>query len=365
MTRLARRPFGSTDDGQAVEAFTLSDGPVEVTVLGYGVRLQSVLVPDRDGVPGEVVLGYDDLAGYLADEAYHGAVVGRFGNRIAGGRFTLDGREHVLPQNFGTSTLHGGPDGFHRRVWAGEEVDGGVRFTLRSPDGDQGFPGTLDAAVTVTLRGTTLRLDYEAAAEAPTVVNLTNHSYLNLRGVGLGPVEDHEVTLTASRYLAVDEDFIPLPGDPADVEGTPLDFRGGFHRLGERLREGHEQLVRAGGYDHCLLLDAPSLTGAAPGDDDAGTAPAAVGVAPAAVVREPTTGRTLTLRTDQPGVQLYSGNMLPGNVGRGGRMMRQGDGLCLETQHLPDSPNRPDYPSTVLRPGERYATSTSFTFGTY
>lgn len=348
MTQLARRPFGSTPDGRAVEAFTLTDGPVQVTVLSYGVRLQSVRVPDRDGRPGEVVLGYDDLAGYLADDAFHGAVVGRFGNRIAGGRFVLDGQEHVLPQNHGTSTLHGGPGGFHARVWEAAEVDGGVRFTLLSPDGDQGFPGTLDVAVTVTLDGTVLRLDYEATTDAPTVVNLTNHAYWNLRGVGLGTVEDHELTLSASRYLPVDVDFIPLPGAPAHVDGTPMDFRSA-RRVGERLRAADEQLLRGGGYDHCLLLDGPSLD---------------PGAAPAAEVHERTTGRTLTVRTDQPGLQLYSGNMLTGEVGRGGRTMRQSDGLCLETQHLPDSPHRADYPSTVLRPGRRYATRTVLTFGT-
>ena len=349
MTRVARRPFGRTDDGQVVEAFTLTDGPVEVTVLSYGVRLQSVLVPDRDGAPGQVVLGYDDLDGYLSDEAYHGAVVGRFANRVAGGRFTLDGREHVLPQNFDTSTLHGGPDGFHARVWHAGEREGGVRFELHSPAGDQGFPGALTAAVTVTLQQRTLRLDYEATTDAPTVVNLTNHAYWNLAGVGRGTVEDHELTVAAARYLPVGEDLIPLPGEPAAVAGTPMDFRDGPRRLGERLRVGDEQIVRAGGYDHCLLLDGSSLE---------------VGTQPAVLVREPTTGRTLTVRTDQPGVQLYSGNMLPGNVGRDGLTMRQSDGLCLETQGLPDAPNRDDFPSAVLRPGQRYATSTLLELGT-
>jgi aldose 1-epimerase len=354
MTDVRRRPFGQDPGGRPVEAYDLvhpgAAGEVRATVITYGARLQSLVVPDRDGSPGEVTLGYDDLAGYLDDESYLGATVGRFGNRVAGGRFTLDGVEHRLPQNHGSTTLHGGPDGFHARVWDAEEVPGGVALRLRSPDGDEGFPGTLDVRVTYTLDGDGLRIAYQATTDAPTVVNLTNHAYWNLAGPGRATVDDHVLRVAASRYLPVDADFVPL-GEPEPVEGTVMDLRDGV-RLGDRVRLADEQLRLAGGYDHCYVLD---------GSDGGG----GDGLGLAAHVHEPSTGRTLEVRTDQPGVQVYSGNQLDGSVaGRGGRAMRQGDGLCLETQHFPDSPNRPSYPSTVLRPGETFRSATLHTFGT-
>lgn len=365
MSGVVRRPFGRAPDGTQVEAFDLTHGAVSVTVIGYGAVLQSVRVPDRDGVVGEVVLGYDDLAGYLADEAFLGAVVGRFANRIAGGRFSLDGREHVLPQNHGRTTLHGGPDGFHAQVWDAEPVTSGVRLRLHSPDGDMGFPGALEVDVTVTLGDAGLRWDYRATTDRATVVNLTNHAYWNLRGApGAGTVEDHEVLLHASRYVPVDAGLVPLPA-LADVAGTVMDFREP-RRVGDRLRSGDPQLVHAQGYDHCWVLDGERTGGtvdATPdaGPDDSGAPPPDLPLA--ARVHEPVSGRVLEVRTDQPGVQLYSGNFLDGSVvGRAGCTLRQGDGLCLETEHLPDSPNRPDFPSTVLRPGEVYATSTAVRF---
>jgi aldose 1-epimerase len=351
---VTRRPFGRTPAGEEVEAFDLAlprpAGEVRVTVITWGARLQSVRVPDRDGTPGEVTLGYDDLDGYLQDTAFLGATVGRFANRVAGGRFTLDGVEHRLPQNEGGNTLHGGPGGFHGRTWQAEVVPGGVELRLRSEDGDMGFPGALDVVVRLTLSEVGLRWDYCATCDAPTVLNLTNHAYWNLRGPGRGTVEDHVLRLRAGRYLPVDEQSVPT-GDPAEVAGTVMDFRAGA-RVGERLRAPEEQLRRVGGYDHCYLLD---------GDGTGGSD----GLPLAATVLEPTTGRVLELRTDQPGLQVYSGNKLDGSVaGRAGTAMRQGDGLCLETQHLPDSPNHPSYPSTVLRPGETFATSTVVAFGT-
>ncbi|WP_336921369.1 aldose epimerase family protein [Aquipuribacter sp. SD81] len=352
MSELVRRPVGTTPDGVEVHALDLSHGPLAVTVLTYGARLQSVVVPDRDGRPGEVTLGYDDLAGYLGDRAFLGATVGRYANRIGGGRFTLDGTEHRLPQNHGTATLHGGADGFHTRVWDAEEAADGVALRLRSPDGDMGFPGAVDVAVTVTLDDDGLRLAYEATTDAPTVVTLTNHAYWNLAGPGTGTVDDHVLTVPAARYLPVDDAFVPL-GDPVPVEGTVFDLRDGA-RLGDRVRHGDEQLRLAGGFDHCYVLD-----GADSGDDGAD------GLALAARVHDPASGRTLEVRTDEPGLQVYTGNQLPGTVaGRDGRVMRQGDGLCLETQHWPDSPNRPSYPSTVLRPGEVLRSTTLHTFGT-
>ena len=348
-----REPFGSLPDGRGVERYVLQAGGLEVAVLAYGAVLQSVRAPDADGTVADVALGYDDLAGYLQDTTYVGAVVGRYGNRIAGGRFVLDGVEHRLPQNHGSSCLHGGPQGFHTRLWSGAEVPGGVELTLTSPDGDMGFPGTLTATARYVLDEDGLTLTYGATTDRPTVVNLTNHAYWNLAGGG--SVEDHVVELPAERFVAVDDRLIPTGLRP--VAGTPMDFRTP-HRLGERLREATEQLRYAQGYDHAWLLDGEELL------DGEGFLDGE-GLHRAARVTDPASGRVLEIDTDQPSVQFYSGNFLDGSVvGRGGRAYRQGDGLCLETQHLPDSPNRPEFPSTVLRPGETYATRTAFRFGT-
>jgi aldose 1-epimerase len=293
------------------------------------------------GTVTDVALGYDDLDGYLGDSTYMGAVVGRYANRIAEGRFELDGVEHVLPQNHGTSTLHGGPQGFHTRLWSGREVPGGVELTLTSEDGDMGFPGTLTASVTYVLDDDGLALTYGAVTDRPTIVNLTNHAYWNLAGGGT--VEGHLLELPASRFVPVDDRLIPTGIAP--VEGTPMDFR--THQpIGSRLRAATDQLRHARGYDHAWVVDG-------------------AGLRRAARVSDPSSGRVLEVLTDQPSVQFYSGNFLDGSVvGRGGVAYRQGDGLCLETQHLPDSPHRPDFPSTVLRPGERYAKRTALRFGT-
>jgi aldose 1-epimerase len=335
-----REVFGVLPDGREVARFVLRSGEHEVAVLTYGAVLQSVRVPDARGDAGDVVLGFDDLDGYLADDGFQGAVVGRFANRIARARFALDGVEHVLPANHGEACLHGGPDGFARRLWSAREVPDGVELTLTSPDGDMGFPGELTATVRYELTDEGLSLGYGAATDAPTVVNLTNHAYWNLAGTGT--VEDHVLELPGSRFVAVDEALIPTGIEP--VDGTPLDFRSP-RRIGDRLRAPAEQLRRARGYDHAWLPDGS-------------------GMRLAARVRDPVSGRVLEVRSDQPSVQFYSGNFLDGSAaGRGGRAHRQGDGLCLETQHLPDSPNRPEFPSTVLRPGERYETRTVFRFG--
>lgn len=357
-TTVARSPFGSTPAGRDVDRWELLRGGTSVAVLTYGGIVQSVRVPDRDGTVADVVLGFDDLAGYLADTSFQGASVGRFGNRIMGGRFTLDGQEHVLPQNHGQATLHGGPGGFHAQVWDAEQVEHGVRLRLTSPDGQEGFPGTLEVTVTVTLGADGLRWDYLATTDAPTVVSLTNHAYWNLGGTGAGSVEDHVLRLASSRYVPVDDELLPLPA-LADVEATPFDFREPT-RVGERVRTPDPQLLHAQGYDHCLLLDTWQGSLAATRD---GAADEPGGLPLVGEVHDPRSGRTLALRTDQPGVQLYSGNFLDGTVvGRDGVTLRQGDGMCLETEHLPDSPNRPDFPSTVLRPGEEYRTSTLVAF---
>jgi aldose 1-epimerase len=338
-----RELFGALPDGRKVERFLLRSGGLEAAVLTYGAVLQSARVPDSSGASAEVTLGYDHLEGYLSDTTYVGAVVGRYANRIAEGRFTLDGAEYVLPRNNGDACLHGGPAGFHTLLWEPREVPGGVELSLTSPDGDSGFPGTVTATVTYVLDEDGLTVSYTATTDAPTVVNLTNHAYWNLDGTGT--IEDHVLELPASRFVAVDAGLIPTGIAP--VEGTPMDFREP-RRIGDRLRAADEQLRHALGYDHAWVLDDPA-------DGQ---------LQLIARVRAPRSGRVLEVLTDQPSVQFYSGNFLDGAVvGRGGRAYRQGDGLCLETQHLPDSPNQPDFPSTVLRPGERYGTTTLFRFG--
>jgi aldose 1-epimerase len=340
-----REHFGALPDGREVERYVLRSGAVEAAVLSYGAVLHSVTAPNATGAVTDIALGYDDLAGYLADETYVGAVVGRYANRIANGRFSLDGVEHVLPRNNGNTCLHGGPAGFHTQVWKAREVAGGVELTLTSPDGDMGFPGELTATVTYVLDDGGLAVRYSATTDRPTVVNLTNHAYWNLDGADT--IEDHVLELPADRFVAVDDGLVPI--EIAPVEGTPMDFRAP-RRIGDGLRSATEQLLHARGYDHAWVLD-----------DELGDG----GLRLAARVTAPRSGRVLEVLTDQPSVQFYSGNFLDGSaVGRGGRAWRQGDGLCLETQHLPDSPNHPAFPSTVLRPGDRYATTTVFRFGT-
>jgi len=342
-------PFGRLKDLRSVERLVLRSHQLEVALLTFGATIASVRTPDRHGRVDDVVLGFDDLDGYLGPHPYFGAVIGRFANRIAGGRFTLDGEEHQLPVNNGPNCMHGGTVGFDRHVWSAHEPrdpDGGDAVELRhvSPDGDMGFPGELAANVTYTVRDGDLRVDYEATTDRATVVNLTNHSYFNLAGAGSGTVEGHEMRLAASRFTPVDADLIPT-GELAPVAGTPLNFVTS-QPIGAALRTGAEQVVRARGFDHNWVID---------GADGS--------VRLAAQVREPNSGRVLEVWTDQPGVQFYSGNFLDATLaGKGGRVYRQGDAFCLETQHFPDSPNQPEFPSTVLRPGETYRTSTVFRF---
>ncbi len=338
-------PFGTTPDGTAVARHTLARGDLRVRVLTYGAIVQSLEIGGAN-----VVLGFADLDAYLAHNSpgpYFGAVVGRYANRIAGGRFRLGGREHALARNDGPNALHGGHDGFDRRVWS-VAAAGDDHLVLRrvSPDGEEGYPGTLHAEVAYTLVDpTTLRIDYAATTDAATPVNLTQHTSFNLAGEGGGDVLGHVLELPAARYVAVDEDAIPVPGDPAPVAGTAFDFTSPAP-IGARIRAGEEQLVRGQGYDHHFVLDAP-------GAPDA--------LALAARLRDPVSGRTLEVHTSEPGIQLYSGNFLDGTlVGTSGRAYRQGDGVALETQHAPDSPNRPDFPSTVLAPGQTYVSRTEW-----
>ncbi|MGY1824691.1 aldose epimerase family protein [Geodermatophilus sp. SYSU D00079] len=351
-------PFGTTPDGVAVERWTLVNGDMTVRVLTYGGVIQTLEVPDAEGEVENVVLGFADLAGYVSDaDPYFGSLIGRYGNRIAGGTFTLDGATYQLPLNDGPNTLHGGPTGFDDQVWEATDVSDGevaaLELRLVSPDGDQGFPGTLTTTVTYSLDAESrLTVHYEATTDAPTVVNLTQHTYWNLAGEGSGSIYDHELQIDASGYTPVDATLIPT-GEIASVEGTPFDFREPT-AIGARIREDDQQLLYGQGYDHNWALDRED-DGAREGSDSEDA------LEQAAVLRDPGSGRTLTISTTEPGLQFYSGNFLDGTlVGTGGTVYRQGDGLALETQHFPDSPNQPEFPSTELRPGDTYDSTTVF-----
>lgn len=349
---MTRSPFGTLPDGQAVEAFTFTNANgMAVTAITYGGIITSLQVPDKAGQLGDVVLGYDALQGYVDKSPFFGTIVGRYGNRIAKGRFTIDGTAYSLPINNGPNHLHGGPQGFDKKVWKAEPFERadavGVVFTHTSPDGDMGYPGTLQAKVTYTLTNdNTLRFDYEATTDKPTHVNLTQHTYFNLAGAGTGDILGHEIEIKADRYTPVDAGLIPT-GELASVEGTPFDFRKAT-TIGARIDADHPQIKAGGGYDHNMVFTR------AGGDMEQVVS-----------VHEPTTGRTMTVATTQPGVQFYTGNFLDGTItGKGGKVYPKRSGFCLETQHFPDTPNKPEFPTTLLKPGETYKQSTSYTFGT-
>ncbi|MFF9524718.1 aldose epimerase family protein [Streptomyces achromogenes] len=343
--------FGTLADGTEVHRWSLENGGTRMKVLSYGGVVQTLQLPDRHGRYANVVAGFDNLADYAAKSPYFGALIGRYGNRIDAGRFTLDGKQYQLDVNDGDNSLHGGAKGFDKRVWDVEPftegTDVGLRLRYTSADGEMGYPGTLRARVTYTLtRHGDWRIDYEATTDKTTVVNLTSHVYWNLAGEGSGGIEDHELSIAAARYTPTDAGLIPT-GELARVAGTPFDFRHA-KPIGRDLRAGHEQLVLAKGYDHNWVLD-KGIT----------ARPEHI-----ATLRDPRSGRTLKIATDQPGLQFYSGNFLDGTLtGTSGRTYRQGDALCLETQHFPDSPNQPAFPSTVLRPGRTYRTTTIHRFG--
>jgi aldose 1-epimerase len=346
-------PFGAVH-GEAVDRYTLVGGDLRVRILTYGGIVQSIEAPDRDGRSLNVALGFTGLDDYVSHSPFFGAIIGRFANRIADGCFSLDALEYTVPTNDGSNALHGGPSGFDKRVWqarTSQAADGvALHLTYLSPHGDQGFPGALDVEVTYTLdTHNQLRLDYRATTDRPTVVNFTNHSYFNLAGEGAGSVGDHVLTLHAERYTPIDATLIPT-GELAPVAGTPMDFTRPI-RIGDRLRDGFEQLVLARGYDHNYVLDRP-------GPQDAS-------LVLAARVEHPGSGRVLEALTTEPGLQFYTGNFLTGGlVGPAGRTYRQGDAFTLETQHYPDSPNKPSCPTTTLRPGQVFNSSTIFRFST-
>ncbi|WP_306186885.1 MULTISPECIES: aldose epimerase family protein [unclassified Streptomyces] len=348
--RPVKELFGRLADGTKVYRWSLANGGTRLKVLSYGGIVQSLEIPDRHGRYANVSLGYDNLEAYVKGTTFFGATIGRYGNRIAKGRFTLDGKAYQLSVNDGENSLHGGAQGFNTKVWDIEPFtsgsDVGLRMYYTSADGEMGYPGTLRTKVTFTLdRHGDWRIDYEATTDKPTVVNLTNHTYYNLAGEGSGSIYDHELWLAAGRYTPTDSGLIPT-GELARVAGTPFDFTRG-KPIGRDIRVGHPQLVTAKGYDHNFVLDK------------------GVTAHPEHVVtlRDPGSGRTLKISTDQPGVQFYSGNFLDGTLtGPSGHTYRQSDGLCLETQHFPDSPNQPSFPSTVLRPGQTYRSTTVHSF---
>lgn len=344
---IQRNDVGITSEGETVERFVLTnEHGVRVALLSLGCIIQSLEVPDRDGAMANVALGFGRFEDYLINHPFFGCVAGRYANRIAGGRFQLDGQQYQLAVNQPPNTLHGGTRGFNRFVWDAAPADDrlGVVFHRVSPDGEEGFPGTLDVTVTYELTGRNeLVIDYRATTDKPTVVNLTNHCYFNLSGEGAGSIEAHRLQIAANAYTPVDSTLIPT-GERRSVEGTPFDFRAG-KLVGDGLRSNDEQIRLALGFDHNFVLD---------GD----------GLKLAAVLADPASGRTMTVHTTKPGVQFYAGNHLNGAFyGPSGRAYRQSDGLALETQFFPNSPNEPDFPSPVLRPGEDYRHRTILAFG--
>jgi aldose 1-epimerase len=345
---LQKRLYGTTAGGKAVDEYTLTNpSGIQVKIITYGGIISAIHTPDRAGVRANIVLGFNQLSAYEGQHPYFGALIGRVGNRIANARFTLEGQEYHLPANDGPNCLHGGENGFDKRVWAAEPIeadDVALKLTYLSPDGEEGFPGNLSVTVIYTLtQNNALRIDYTATTDKTTVVNLTNHTYFNLSGSG--SIENHIMQIPADRYTAVHEGLIPT-GQLAPVEGTPFDFRTP-RRIGDGIRSGYPQMVLGRGYDHNFVLNRRS----------------AASLELAARAADPASGRTLETWTTEPAVQFYSGNFLDGTiVGANGSTYRQGDAFCLETQHFPDSPNQPNFPSIVLKPGDTYQTTTVYRF---
>ncbi len=347
---IEKKEYGTTPAGQKVDVYTLKNQKgMEVNIMTYGGIITSLKVPNKAGVSEEVVIGFNNLEQYTKDNPYFGALIGRFGNRIANGKFTLEGKEYKLAANNGKNALHGGPEGFHRVIWTAEEAKGGDVATLKlkylSKDMEEGYPGNLTVFVTYTLNNdNSLDVLYEATTDKKTVVNLTQHSYFNLSSDFTKPILDHEITIDADKLVPVDADLIPT-GKLTDVTNTPFDFRKA-KTAGKDIEAKDDQIKKGLGYDHCWVLN----------NQDKGERFAASAY-------DPTSGRLLEVFTDQPGIQFYSGNFLDGTLPmRNGGTYAHRTGFCLETQHFPDAPNQKDFPSTVLSPGENYKTKTTFKF---
>jgi aldose 1-epimerase len=346
-TKVQKSGFGRAD-GRDVSLYTLKNTHgMEVAITNYGATVVSIKVPDKKGQIDDVALGYHGVDGYVKDKSYFGVTAGRYANRIAHAAFTLDGKKYQVPKNDGDNALHGGKIGFNKRIWEEMDVPGknAVQMTYTSPDGEQGFPGKLKVTVTFTLNDQNeLRIDYLATTDKDTVLNLTNHSYFNLAGQGNGDILGTKLTIHASRMTPVDSNLIPT-GELKPVKGTPFDFTT-EHVVGERINNNDEQLKLGRGYDHNFVIDR--------------TKP---GMVIAAQAYEPKSGRVLEVLTDQPGVQFYTGNFLDGTAhGKGGKAYPYRTGFCLETQHFPDSPNHPAFPTTELKPGAKFTSTTIYRF---
>ena len=348
---IRKETFGKAAGGEQVDLYTLSNKKgMEVALTNFGATVVTLKVPDRAGKVADVVLGFDTLEGYEHGTAYFGATVGRYGNRIGGGKFSMDGKTYTLPKNNGDNTLHGGITGFNKKVWQAREIaskDGeSLEMSYSSADGEEGFPGNLSVKVVFTLPtdGNELKIDYTATTDKDTVLNLTNHSYFNLAGEGNGDILDHVLTLHAKQFTPVDKTLIST-GELRDVAGTPLDFTRAT-AIGKRINESYEQLAFGKGYDHNWVLASDSRKG----------------LALAAEVYDPKSGRTLEVLTSEPGVQFYSGNFLDGPKGKGNKPYGRRAAFCLETQHFPDSPNHPNFPSTLLKPNSVFRSQTVFRF---
>jgi len=348
---ISKKTFGKTSDGKPVNLYTLKNrSGAEVSITNYGGIIVTIKVPDRTGRIDDVTLGFDNLEGYLGKHPYFGAIIGRVGNRIAGGRFALNGREYTLAKNDGNNHLHGGIKGFDKVVWKAREAEAkdgtSLALTYVSTDGEEGYPGEIRVKVVYTLtRKNALRIDYSATTDRDTIINLTNHAYFNLAGDGAGDILGHELMLNAGWFLPVGHDLIPS-GEILSVKNTPMDFTTAT-TIGARINEKHPQLqFGPGGYDHCwVLYPSPTMPSLA------------------ARVHEPVSGRVLEVYTTEPGIQLYTGNFLDGTVvGKAGKRYGKRHGFCLETEHFPDSCNKRHFPSTILRPGETYRTTTVYAF---
>lgn len=347
---IKKQEFGKTPDGLQIDLYTLTnDNGVEAKIINYGATIVSLTAPDKDGNMGDIVTGYKTLDEYINGTSYFGGIVGRFGNRIDQGKFILDGVEYTLVKNDGPNHLHGGNFGFNKVVWKAEPVQTeqgpGLNLTYLSKDGEEGYPGNLNVTVTYTLTNdNALKIDYKATTDKATIINLTQHSYFNLAGSGNGDILDHLLQINADKFTPVNETLIPT-GELRSVEGTPMDFRQPTE-IGARINDDYEQLPKGNGYDHNWILN--EWDGS---------------LKLAATLHDSKTGRFMEVLTTEPGIQFYSGNFLDGSAkGKSGEVYKYRSALCLETQHFPDSPNEPDFPSVVLNPGEEYTQTTVYKF---